>query len=216
MYVLGIHAGHNSTATLLKEGKIIGSVSEERFVRIKNYWGFPLNSVKYLLDSEKITSKDLSLIVLGTKVITNITGRQFDMFKTVSAKKGFLKEVFSLFTYKYPSLTESLIQFKNFSQNSSFYEKKVMKYTADYVSKILGIKKEKIFFIDHHLAHAYSAGFNLPRDKKSLVFSIDGEGDESTCATVNIFDGKIMKRIAETKKRALYKGSIQIKKIQRF
>ena len=31
MIILGIHFGHNATAVLLKDGKVLGCVSEERF-----------------------------------------------------------------------------------------------------------------------------------------------------------------------------------------
>ena len=36
MYILGLNIGHNATACLLKDGTIVGCVSEERFSRIKH------------------------------------------------------------------------------------------------------------------------------------------------------------------------------------
>ncbi|MEM5855551.1 MAG: carbamoyltransferase N-terminal domain-containing protein, partial [Candidatus Aenigmatarchaeota archaeon] len=69
MYVLGIHDSHNSTACLLKDGKIEACVSEERFKRIKNYIGIPLNSINYVLNFCKIKPEDLDLIVLSSKIL---------------------------------------------------------------------------------------------------------------------------------------------------
>jgi predicted NodU family carbamoyl transferase len=31
VYIIGINVGHNASAALLKDGKIIGAVSEERY-----------------------------------------------------------------------------------------------------------------------------------------------------------------------------------------
>ena len=202
MYILGIHTCHNSTAALLKDGKIIGCVSEERFVRIKNYWGFPVNSVKYLLDFAKITSEEIDLVVFSEKRATNLEGRKFDMFENVIKEKGMFKEIFSNLTYRHPGLTNYLIKLKNIKQDNPIYEQGLMNEARKFLNKNFNISPEKIIFLDHHLSHAYSTCFNLPKNKKHLVFSIDGEGDESTSATVNIFDGKNMERIAETKKEA--------------
>ena len=48
MYILGVHNGLTAGATLMKDGKIITAVNEERFNRKKMYWGFPFESIKYV------------------------------------------------------------------------------------------------------------------------------------------------------------------------
>ncbi|MDP2939839.1 MAG: carbamoyltransferase N-terminal domain-containing protein [Candidatus Omnitrophota bacterium] len=70
MYVLGINCGRHSTAALLKDGKIIGCVSEERFKRIKNYSGYPDKSIKYLLEYAGIKPWQLDLAALGNFLIS--------------------------------------------------------------------------------------------------------------------------------------------------
>ena len=45
MIILGIHDGHNSGATIVKDGKILASVLEERLTRKKNESGFPKKSI---------------------------------------------------------------------------------------------------------------------------------------------------------------------------
>ena len=48
--ILGISAFyHDSAATLIKNGKIISAVQEERFTRIKHDSSYPKNSINYLL-----------------------------------------------------------------------------------------------------------------------------------------------------------------------
>ena len=42
MYILGINAYHgDAAAALIKDGRIVAAVEEERFNRIKNCAGFP-------------------------------------------------------------------------------------------------------------------------------------------------------------------------------
>ena len=47
MIYLGIHAGHNSSASLMHDGKIIFALQEERFTNIKNFIGYPSKSIQY-------------------------------------------------------------------------------------------------------------------------------------------------------------------------
>ena len=49
MNIIGIHSGHNASATLMIKGKVVGAFQEERFTGLKNQQGFPLNSVKALI-----------------------------------------------------------------------------------------------------------------------------------------------------------------------
>jgi carbamoyltransferase len=55
MYILGINAYHgDAAAALIKDGRIIAAVEEERFNRIKHSAGFPTQSVKYCLSAAGI------------------------------------------------------------------------------------------------------------------------------------------------------------------
>ncbi|MEL6721753.1 MAG: carbamoyltransferase C-terminal domain-containing protein [Pseudomonadota bacterium] len=62
MYVLGIHIGHDGGAALIKDGKLIVAISEERLSRKKHSNGWWL-SVIYCLTSAKISFHDIELIV---------------------------------------------------------------------------------------------------------------------------------------------------------
>ena len=58
-YVLGIHDGHNCGASLLRDGKIVASVSEERLTRIKNDAGYPQRAIEDVLSQAGIDSSEL-------------------------------------------------------------------------------------------------------------------------------------------------------------
>ena len=49
MYVLGIGqiGGQDSSAVLLKDGKIIIAIEEERITRVKHIGGFPKKSIEF-------------------------------------------------------------------------------------------------------------------------------------------------------------------------
>ncbi len=51
MIILGIAAEHNSSATLMKNGKILGIVQEERLTKNKNQCAFPLLAIKELIEN---------------------------------------------------------------------------------------------------------------------------------------------------------------------
>ena len=68
MYILGISAYyHDSAACIIKEGKILAAVQEERFTRIKHDPVFPYNSIKYCIDELNINYDDIKYIVFYEK-----------------------------------------------------------------------------------------------------------------------------------------------------
>ena len=62
MNILGIHLGHNSTAAIVVDGKIINCISEERFTRIKNDCGFPKKAVEWILEENNLQAGELDLV----------------------------------------------------------------------------------------------------------------------------------------------------------
>ena len=67
---LGIHVGHNASAALMVNGKIVHALQEERFTNQKNFTGFPEKSLRYL--AEYINTK--SLIIDEASFSTTKTG----------------------------------------------------------------------------------------------------------------------------------------------
>ena len=63
MKILGINYLSESSITLLDNGKIRYSLSEERINRVKNWWGNPFKSINYML-------KDLDLKIEEIDIIT--------------------------------------------------------------------------------------------------------------------------------------------------
>jgi len=63
MYILGINAYHgDAAAALIKDGRIVAAVEEERFNRVKHCAGFPAESVRYCLRTAGIGVEEIAHI----------------------------------------------------------------------------------------------------------------------------------------------------------
>ncbi|HUS11148.1 MAG TPA: carbamoyltransferase C-terminal domain-containing protein [Pyrinomonadaceae bacterium] len=63
MYILGINAYHgDAAAALIKDGRIVAAVEEERFNRVKHCAGFPSEAVRYCLQAAGILIEDVAHI----------------------------------------------------------------------------------------------------------------------------------------------------------
>ena len=61
--ILGIHDGHNSGATILQDGKIKYSISEERLTRKKNEIGYPKLSIEEVLKLANVNPQNIDIAV---------------------------------------------------------------------------------------------------------------------------------------------------------
>ncbi len=194
MNIIGIHLGHNATASLLKDGKIINCVSEERFSRIKNHTGIPMESIKWILSKNNLKKEDIDYIVLDDYEVIKDPYFATNLKDYLISKRSFMRYI-----YKF-KIIESFINLKKRLVDKRKVGKKREDMKKD-IYETFGFNPNKILIIDHHTSHAYSPCFNLPKDKETLIFTLDGEGND-LCATINIWNGKNLKRIAETNKRA--------------
>lgn len=165
-YILGISAYyHDSSATLLKNGNIIGAVQEERFTRIKHDSSFPKKCIIYLLDEENIKLNDINYIVFYEKPFLKFE-RLLETY-IAFAPKGYRSFVASIPLW----LKEKL-----FLKNSIYNELQEIDENFKDISKIK--------FSEHHLSHAASAYYPSPF-QESLILTLDGVGEWAT-TTVGI------------------------------
>src|SRR5918997_1607717 len=63
MIVLGINAYHgDAAAAIIRDGKLVAAVEEERFNRCKHCAGFPTESVRYCLEEARVRLEDVEHI----------------------------------------------------------------------------------------------------------------------------------------------------------
>ena len=66
MNILGLNVFHADTsACILKNGKMVAAVEEERFTRIKHFTGFPKNSIDYCLKEAKLNLNEIDNICVN-------------------------------------------------------------------------------------------------------------------------------------------------------
>ena len=153
MKILGISAFyHDSAATLIDDGRVLGAVQEERFSRKKHDNGFPKASVEYLLDNNGLTISDVDYIVFYEK----------PFLKLARICKSFL--------FHYPFRLGAFIRVIN-SQLKKFRVKSIIKKEFGY--------KGKVIFVKHHESHAASS-FYPSAFKRAAFLTIDGVGEFET------------------------------------
>jgi len=157
MFIIGINAFHgDSSACLLKDGRLIAAAEEERFRRIKHWAGFPSEAIRWCLLDAGINLEDVQHIALNQDVKANL-GKKI-MF-TLS-KRPSLKVLFDRFQNRRKRLDTKGYLLKAFP-NSKF--------------------KGLIHFVEHHTAHLSSA-FHVSPFSKAVVLSVDGFGDFTSTA----------------------------------
>lgn len=190
MIILGICDSQDAGAALIKDGKIIAALNEERLNRNKLSGGFPLLSINRVLEIEKVTPEQVDLVVLASKMTPVTLMRVFrnthQRLRENSFQFGYLLNLYLLyqvFAHRciFPKEIESFL-------SSKFIQRQLSK---------IGFKS-KVITVDHHLAHAYSA-FVTSGFKKALIFTIDGLGD-GLAVTVNIGqeDGRVRRIYEQT------------------
>ena len=185
MKILGIHDGHNSGSTLLIDGKIIASVSEERFTRKKNEIGYPKFSIDEVLSIANLKSKDLDKVVYASNFMHTA-------------------EHLSKATDWYKADYED--QIRDQSRDNSYLKAVFARRQADRIQQAveqLKIPQDKIGFVEHHLAHGAAAYYAAPFDLKEpiLILTCDGAGD-GVSASVSIGKENKIERIAQTSRKA--------------
>ena len=154
MYILGINAYHaDAAACLLKDGKLIAAIEEERIRRVKHWAGFPSESIKFCLGYAGIRIQDVDHIAVN-----------------LDSKANYWKKVW--FVLKPQPSIRSLW--------GRFMHKRKVAGVKEELSYALGIKSHKIkatfHNVEHHRSHLASAFFVSPFEEAALL-SVDGIGD---------------------------------------
>ena len=151
MIQLGIAAFyHDSAACLVKDGKVLYAVEEERFTEIKHDAAFPINAIKWCLKEARIKITDIDEVCWYENPETkkDRVNKIFNKrpFTTFFLRKKFLKQ-------EKERNPERLLQAKGYNGP--------IKYT------------------DHHLSHAAFSFLTSPF-QSSAILTVDGVGEWET------------------------------------
>ncbi len=204
MIILGVWDGTPSSAALIVDGKIIMAISEERLSRAKNAYGFPAKSIMHILKKTGYKISDIDEVAMSTASLSptyfytsrNANFSINDYWK--EQKEYWYKKFYKGEDPKYLDIFKDKINYKNFPYDENLIKDEkdssgMWKARKKHLSETLGIDENKISLHDHHTCHACYGYLMSPyRKKDSLIFTMDGNGD-NTNGTISQakYDGEL-------------------------
>ena len=195
MIILGIHDGHEASAALLIDGKVICAVQEERFTKLKGDYGFPINAVKYCLKSQNLKTSDIDEVALGTfkfnPVLIKIKrNANFEVSDWIEEQERFWKPVL---LYKKKTNYWNIFKNKKFKMDKIYnFQKYLKNYMSEEnnknflnervnkIARILKIKQNKIKVYLHEECHKNYAYFFFPDRIDGISITSESVGDYSS------------------------------------
>ena len=152
MIILGLNAYHgDSSACILRDGKLIAAAEEERFRRIKHWAGLPSESVRFCLKEAGVRLGDVDHIAINKDPKANLWRRLF----YVATKR--------------PDFGLVAQRFRNVSKAARIDGEIARAFPGESL-------RARMHFVEHHLSHLASA-FLVSPFEKAVVVSVDGFGD---------------------------------------
>ena len=188
MVILGISDGMTGGAALLKDGRIVAAIHEERLSRAKMATGFPRQAMNKVLEITGTGPEDIDAIAIATvNEFFRDPAVAYDgwLLREQAPLKELLLNVSSV-------VNQTLGAGPAFRQ--SYYRLKGLLGAARRMTIQRVLRREWDFrcpieFIDHHLAHACSAYFTSGLGDATLI-TMDGAGDNSSSRVMSVKDGK--------------------------
>jgi len=170
MYILGVHFGHDCSAALIKDGKLVAAAEEERFNRVKHSAGihFPFKAIDFCLNHAGTRMDEIEQIAFSDfppwKYFINVNAHH--------VLNGFLLR-------------------KPVSQSFFFFQSLVNALRGGPERKLRSKfgKLPEIKHFEHHLCHAASAYYCSGFDK-SAVLTMDDRGEVASTLLSRGKDGE--------------------------
>tara|TARA_Y100000590_G_scaffold428325_1_gene539501 strand:+ start:1382 stop:3229 length:1848 start_codon:yes stop_codon:yes gene_type:complete len=213
MIILGINDTHDASACLIKDGKLIIAVQEERFRRVKQIGSFPKESIKNIFKFTGYSSKDIDRVAVACKIMTgsllhNVVAdfkiddwrklHEVYFYNLIYRKKNIsFKKVFKNFK---PSIKLGYplkgIKIDSNTATTHSVHLKIKKFRKKHISKFLKIDQNKIDFYDHHHCHGmygYFAFSKLLKNKKKVAIVTSDGGGDNRCNSISLVNNLNLK-----------------------
>ncbi len=174
MIILGLSGalGHDSSAAIIVNGKIIAAAEEERFIRDKHAKNLmPVEAAKYCLKEAGVKPEDVDVVAFPYGEIPLSSAARWHYAKR--------------YWYAPDRALDALF---NGNRRYRRNRDKVLKMMAE-----LGLTKAKFQAVEHHLTHASSAYHLSGFKEKTAIVGIDGKGEYATTFFGYGENGKIHK-----------------------
>ena len=193
MIILGISYLSDAGACIVKNGKIISAINEERLNRIKLFYGIPEMSIRYVLKDAKITMHDVDVILTqgycaseeGIEFIDHgLVGQEAKRQEAIMRVQEKIERSKLPFNDKKRQLQNIANRFEH--ENFAIYQRNI--------NLIRQLKKFKrpIKVVEHHISHAAAAYF-LSGWNEAYILTADGWGEMESNILCHAANGKIKK-----------------------
>ncbi len=157
MLILGINAYHgDSSACIVRDGKLLAAAEEERFRRVKHWAGLPTEAIQFCLNEARAKLSDVDHVAMNRKPGVNN-----------------LRRLAFVLTHR-PDFGLVMNRIRNIRKAVGIEDT----IRAAFPNQLLCAP---VHHIEHHLAHLASAFLVAPFDEAVCV-SVDGFGDFASAA----------------------------------
>ncbi|MEO8049539.1 MAG: carbamoyltransferase C-terminal domain-containing protein [Acidobacteriota bacterium] len=178
--VIGIHDGHNASVALVRNGRVEFALQEERITRVKNQGDAPEKALGGALALARSAAGSARIALNGHYMNYSQWQRDkiLDDYGCASTFASRMKQPFK----------------DTFLDRA--YQRRKQAAREERLSQ-LGVGRERIEPVEHHLAHASAAYYTCPwPEERVLVLTCDGSGDRLS-ATVSLGERGNLTRLAQ-------------------
>lgn len=166
--------GHDSSAALLRDGRLVAAVEEERLNREKKTSKFPVNAMRWCLDSAGLTFDDVDLFAFSWQFSTDVLNRMIaeiadDRAATIASKFARLQRLGEAYAALY-SEEASLADFHEHTGHR--------------------LDSAKLVRVPHHLAHLMT-GYYLSGGGDAAFLVSDGRAEWLSAIMGEVRDGEV-------------------------
>jgi carbamoyltransferase len=192
MYVLGVHDGHNASAVLVRDGRVIAGVQEERPRGVKNAIGLPRTAIQDVLSQAGLTPGDVDWVALSGLH----SGEYLKIDQSIGPAELTIRRHQAIYEQSAINLKRLVRRLIPDCLYESLRGDWMRQQRVNGVAS-LGFDRQRIRLVEHHTAHAASAYYGWGKfDEPVLILTNDGMGD-NVCATVSVGHHGRFERIAE-------------------
>ena len=182
---LGIWDGHDAGAALVQGNTVVFAINEERLSRRKLDIGFPRKSIEAALAYGELAASDVGIVAISTtdfaKTLTRCFPKLREEYYLLRRRKedpGPLNRLKKMAKYRLTEWPPSAL--------TRYVGRAVLRREL----RRLGFHKPNMRLVDHHAAHASTAGFSSGFSD-CLVLTIDGIGDALSGSIWSFRDGEL-------------------------
>ncbi len=153
MIILGLNTWfHDTSACIVRDGKLVVALEEERFTRHKHTREFPLEAIRHCLAFADITPEEIDHVAVSIRPWQSWHRKAVHLAKAPHRAAPFLRH-------------ELVAAF--------FKQRRLRRWFAD---TFPGKRQPKLHFIEHHASHATGSYFVSPYEHAAII-TLDGSGE---------------------------------------